>query len=150
MPECAAMRFKLLLIYAMCFGVAACGEVLSPPTPPLLKAATSTGGAIFSCEDFQMFRVTPESASHSPEIDQRLRQSFPAGTPALDLRRSLVRQGFALQGACVADRSIQWAKFRQQGGNGITVFPAFSTVYWKEDDAGNIEWATGDIHFTGL
>lgn len=150
LPQVPAMRSKLLLTYMMCFGAAACGAPLSPPTPPLLNDATSTGGTSFSCEPGHGAGSTPETASHSPEINERLKQSFPSGTPALDLRRSLVLQGFELQGSCSPDRSIQWAIFKQRGGNGITAFPAFATIYWKENRAGKIDWAMGDIQFTGL
>jgi len=62
----------------------------------------------------------------------------------------LVQQMFVLQGRCPADPETQWALFKQQGGNGITSFPAFATVYWKENRDGKVYWAMGDIHFTGL
>lgn len=127
-----------------------CSGAVSPPLPPLAVGATTTGGSNFLCEPGPEQGSTPATASHSPEINQRLVRDFPPGSPAVLLRRSLVRQGFTMHGFCSPDHRVQWAEFRQRGGNGITAMPAFVTVYWKEDGAARLVWATGDIAFTGL
>lgn len=140
----------LVLATLACSALNGCGEPLRPRLPPLLQGASTTGGSNFLCEQGQGQGSTPETASHSPEIVQRLRQDFPQGTLAARLRAALSRQGFAIHDACSPDRSISWAEFRQRGGNGITRMAAFGTVYWKEDKAGRLVWTTGDIAFTGL
>ena len=61
----------------------------------------------------------------------------------------LTQQGFLLHRSCSTDGSVSWAEFRQSGG-GIGATPMFGTVYWKENAAGRIVWATGDVSFTGL
>ena len=130
-----------------------CVEPLDPPLPALLEGARSTGGSNSLCEPDAFDGIggtTPETASHSPEIVQRLNRDFPPGVPAEQLRQSLVIQGFVIHDACSSDGSVSLAVFRQRGGNGITSFPAFGTVHWKKDEAGRIIWVTGDIHFTGL
>ena len=128
----------------------ACSEAVSPPLPSLAIGATTTGGSNSLCEPGYEQGSTPETASHSTEINQRLNRDFPPGSPAVLLRRSLVRQGFQLNGACSPDHSVWLATFRQRGGNGITAFPAFVSVYWKEDSAARIVWASGDVAWTGL
>jgi len=128
----------------------ACSEAVSPPLPSLAAGATTTGGSNFLCEPGNKQGSTPETASHSPEINQRLKRDFPPGSPAVLLRRSLIRQGFKLEGACSPDHSVWLATFRQRGGNGITAFPAFVSVYWREDAAARLIWASGDVAWTGL
>jgi hypothetical protein len=127
-----------------------CGEPLNPPLPPLLEGASTTGGSNFLCEQGPERGSTPETASHSPEIVQRLRHDFPTGSQASNLRAVLLRQGFSVHDACSPDKSVSWAEFRQRGGNGITAMAAFGTVYWKQDGNGRLIWTTGDIAFTGL
>jgi len=142
------MRSKVIL--ALISLTAACGSPLTPATPPLLEAAHSTGGTIFQCDGMRIPTLSPDVPSYSPEINERLRRFYSRGKPAAALRRMLVQQGFVLQGRCSAEPETQWALFKQQGGNGITSFPAFATVYWKENRNGKVYWAMGDIHFTGL
>jgi hypothetical protein len=143
-------RLKTLFTLAASIASGGCGAPLSPPLPPLLEGAHSTGGSNSLCEPGGRHGSTPETASHSPEIALRLRREFPPGTPAARLREALARQGFRLHEPCSPDGSIRWAEFRQSGGNGITAMAAFGIVYWKENDAGRLVWATGDISFIGL
>lgn len=128
----------------------ACSEAVSPPLPSLAIGATTTGGSNSLCRPDYEQGSTPATASHSPEINQKLNRDFPPGSPAILLRRSLVRQGFQMHGPCSPDRSISVATFRQRGGNGITSFPVFVSAYWKEDGGGRLVWASGDIAWTGL
>ena len=128
----------------------ACSEAVSPPLPTLATGATTTGGSNSLCRPDYGQGSTPATASHSPEMNQRLNRDFPPGSKAVLLRRSLVRQGFQLNGACSPDHGVWLATFRQRGGNGITSFPAFVSVYWKEDGDARLVWASGDIAWTGL
>lgn len=145
------MAMKSIVTLALvCSALSACGESLSPPLPPLLKGATSTGGANFLCAQGQGQGSTPDTVSHSPEMVQRLEREFPVGSQASELRNALSRQGFVIHDACSPDKSISWASFSQTGGNGITVMAAFGKVHWKEDEAGRIVWTTGDTAFRGL
>jgi hypothetical protein len=145
------MEFRTLIAaLTLCFALSACGDPVSRPLPPLLQGASTTGGTNSLCERRQGKGSTPETASHSPEIVQRLRRDFPVGSAAAKLREALSRQGFSIHDACSPDKSVSWAEFRQSGGNGITAMPAYGTVYWKQDQAGRLVWATGDIAFTGL
>jgi hypothetical protein len=121
-----------------------------PPLPPLLQGASTTGGSNFLCEQGQGQGSRPETASHSPEIVQRLRRNFPVGSSATKLREALSHQGFSIHLACSPDKSIGWAELRQHGGNGVTAMPAYGTIYWKQNQAGRLVWTTGDIAFTGL
>ena len=145
-----AMSSRLVPALISVVAIASCGEPLKPPLPALMEAAHSTGGTNSLCEPSLAEGSTPETASHSPEMVQRLKRSFPVGTPASKLREELVQQGFQLEKACSPDGSVSLAWFRQSGGNGITTMPAFGSVYWKADASGNLIWVTGDIAFTGL
>ena len=143
---------KLGAVVVLAASTAACewGEPVTPPLPPLLQGARTTGGSNSLCEGGERPGSTPETASHSPEVVQRLRRHFPPGTSAARLREELERQGFEVHEGCSPDGSIGWAQFRQSGGNGITVMAGHGTVYWKEDQAGRIVWATGDVGYTSI
>jgi hypothetical protein len=143
------MALKTFVGLATALGLCACSKP-SPPLPPLLEGATTTGGTTELCGQGRGQGSTPETASHSPEIVQRLRHDFPAGTSASRLRTALERQGFSIHDACSPDKMVSWAEFRERGGNGITAMAAYGTVYWREDAAGRIVWTTGDIAFAGL
>jgi hypothetical protein len=145
------MHFRTLLALAgACLALSACGESVSPPLPPLLQDASAGGGSNFLCEPGSALGSTPETASHSPQIVERLRRDFPPGTQAKKLRAVLVQQGFRLHIACSPDGSVSWAEFTQKGGDGITAMAASGMVYWKEDRSGRLVWATGNIGFRGL
>ena len=144
------MAFRTLTAVLASCVLGACGDAVSPPLPPLLQGASTTGGSNFLCEQGRGPGSSPETASHSPEIVQRLRRDFPVGSSATRLREVLSGQGFSIHDACSHDKSVSWAEFRQNGGNGITAMPAFGTVYWKQDQAGRLVWTTGDIAFTGI
>jgi hypothetical protein len=141
---------RALAILSLLLAPSACGEAPTPPLPPLLEDATTTGGSIALCEADGGVGSTPDTASHSPEIVARLKRAFPPGSAAADLRRSLRRQGFALHDRCSRDGSVSWAEFRQRGGDGVTSMAALGTVFWREDPAGRLVWTTGDIAFRGL
>jgi hypothetical protein len=144
------MWLRLFSYFVCVCTIASCGEPLKPALPALMKSAHTTGGSNTLCEPGSGESSTPEMASHSPEMVQRLNYNFPVGTSASKLREWLVQQGFTLSEPCSPDGRISWAWFRQSGGNGITTMPAFGKVFWKEDGSGKLVWVTGDIGFTGL
>jgi hypothetical protein len=115
-----------------------------------MESAHTNGGSNSLCKPGSGEGSTPETASYSPEMAKRLKRLFPVGTTSKNLRDWLLKQGFTLNGPCSSDGSISWAWFRQSGGNGITVMPAFGSIYWKEDASSKLVWVTGDIGFTGL
>jgi hypothetical protein len=133
------------------FALAGCAANLSP-LPPLLQGASSTGGSKFLCQPqpVEWGGSTPETASHSPEIVERLSRDFPPGTSASRLRESLLGQGFTIHEACSPDGRVSWAEFMQRGGHQMWAPAAFGTVHWKEDGAGRLIWTTGDIQFAGI
>ena len=147
------MRLRTLLTL-FSISLTSCGEPLDPPLPPLLQGASSTGGSNFLCEPDLVSEgvegTTPDTVSHSTEIVGRLNSAFPRGSLAKLLRQSLADQGFEIHDACSPDGSVSFPIFRQRGGNGITSYPAFGTVFWREDELGRLVWSTGDIAFTGL
>jgi hypothetical protein len=126
----------------------------TPPLPPLLRDATTTGGANFLCETDEFREAmgegsTPETASHSPEISARLEHSFPVGSDGSALRDALLAQGFEML-ECAPDPTIHIARFDQTGGNGVTTMSAMGIVFWKTDADGKIVWTIGDISYRGL
>jgi hypothetical protein len=90
---------------------------------------------------------SPEALS--PELNQRLRQQFPAGSSGDRLAQTLTVQGFQGLAACEADPSIRRAQFRGRTGDPI-VPEVFSVVAWKEDAKGGIVWTKGLVAYTGL
>lgn len=69
----------------------------------------------------------------------------------MELRTTLLRQGFTIHDGCSVDKSVSWAEFRQRRSNGLSSYQAmFGTVYWKQDATGRLIWATGDVAYTGL
>jgi len=139
-----------LAIAAACLVLSGCGQALDE-LPPILIGATTTGGSNFLCEGDNERGSSLETASHSPEIVERLRVNYPPGSPASKLRTSLLRQGFTIHDGCSADKSVSWAEFRQRRSNGFAIYQAvFGTVYWKQDAVGRLIWTTGDVGYTSL
>jgi hypothetical protein len=129
--------------------VAACSSP-SPPLPPLLQDATTTGGTNALCDPGVLEPgsqgTTPDSVSHSPEIVSRLERDFPSGSRSEDLRTSLIQMGFKM----IPCEGSLAARFDQTGGNGVTSMRATAIIIWKADAEGQIVWTTGDIAYTGL
>jgi hypothetical protein len=135
---------------AACLALSGCGQAVEE-LPQILIGATTTGGSNSLCEGGNDHGSSTETASHSPEIVERLRADFPAGSPASKLRTNLLRQGFIIHDGCSVDKSVSWAEFQQRRSNGVATYQAaFGTVYWKQDPAGRVIWAHGDIAYTGL
>jgi hypothetical protein len=139
-----------LPLIAACLALSGCGQAVEE-LPEILIGATTTGGSNSLCEGGNDHGSPTETASHSPEIVERLRADYPAGSPASKLRTTLLRQGFIIHDGCSFDKTVSWAEFRQRRSNGVATYQAaFGTVYWKQDPAGRVIWATGDIAYTGL
>jgi len=123
-----------------------------PPLPALLKNVTAGGGWWGACPP-----VTPEEAraqsgrplALSPELNQRLAQSFPSGSNEKRLSDALNAQGFELLPPCKSDPSIRVAAFNQHGG-GLLFPPLVANVFWKADGAGNIVWTKGFARYVAL
>lgn len=120
---------------------------LDPPTPPLLRHASTTGGwRGMGCPRGPGEPTVKDLAeSGSPEIEDRLARGFPAGSPAFRLQASLIGQGFKTIAPCDADRSIRRATFIQSGGS----YPAYAVVAWKVDAKGDLVWTKAAISFSG-
>lgn len=128
-----------LILMAALGCLAGCQERL----PPLVRGATARGGEGYDCE----MDVAPSSDPRfdfSPEIVERLRRSFPPGSQSAQLRSSLARQGFKLEGPCSPDRSISFAQFRLNKNEVV------ADVYWREDTSGRIIWTFGEVSYTYL
>jgi hypothetical protein len=129
-----------------------CGGPLSQ-IPELVQGAHSTGGENYLCGPYPRgvkygdISTTPETASHSPEINSRLHERFPPGSPSAALRRLLVEEGFQLRGACPPDGRTQFASYAQSGGSGLDQ-RIFATVYWKTDSHDKLVWSSGNIENT--
>jgi hypothetical protein len=142
---------KLLTIAVVVTSVAACSwSSPSPPLPPLIQNARTTGGTNALC-DPGVFEpgsegTTPDTVSHSPEIVSRLKRDYPPGSLSEDLEHALIQMGFKM----IPCRGALAARFDQKGGNGITSMPATAVIIWKADEQGRILWTAGDIAYTGL
>ena len=130
------------------FLIAACSEQ-SPPLPPLLQDATTTGGITDLCEDNDAGPVEPvtnaTTVSHSPEVVERLERDFPRGSKSEDLKAALLQMGFEMQPCSGAFA----ARFDQAGGDETSSTQVTSTIVWKANPDGRIVWTTGDIAYTG-
>jgi len=117
-----------------------------PPLPPLLEGATAGGGWGGTCPDPEtdaLWRNQPLALS--PELDQRLRDAFPAGSSERDLLQTLAAQGFELHPPCESDPTVRFATFRQEGG----LYPLGANVVWQVDSTQTLVWTRGFVWFTG-
>src|SRR6185437_13140796 len=104
---------------------------VQPPTPPLLRDATGHGGWWSGgCPRRTEFGERDADEARSPEIEDRLRKQFPAGSSASELKRALSSQGFTDPNKCETDSSITRMIFRQRGGGLFGPYPAFAVVAW--------------------
>lgn len=115
--------------------------------PPLVKGASDTGGTGYDCATEPAPTSNPE-LDRSPEMIERLRKSFPPGSPSSRLRASLVRQGFTLEGACPRgyprppNPNVSWAQYRRNGNEVV------ANVYWRETPDGRLIWTFADVGYT--
>jgi hypothetical protein len=112
--------------------------------PPLLRGATSVGGQGYECQA-QPSPASDRSLARSPELIERLQTQFPPGSASSQLRTSLVRQGFKLEGLCSrSPGGVNWAQYRQNGNEVV------ANVYWLEGIDGRLVWTFGDVAYTFL
>ena len=129
----------LLLIFS--------AEPLKPPTPPLLVGAGSMRARVHhsGCPPWGDYDL-----QNPGSIEDRVEQTFPAGTPQTEVVSSLRRQGFKVEPACASDPAVTFATFRQSGGGLYGPYPASAVVTWKVDPKGRVIWASGWVAYTGL
>jgi hypothetical protein len=113
------------------------------PLPPLLQGVQAGSGTFGDCPH------SAEQAGGSVELNRRLVAQFPSGTNQARLETALTSQGFEMLGACKSDPDVRIAVFRQQSGGGFT-FDMTAIVFWQADPSGAIQWARGDVIFTGV
>ena len=115
--------------------------------PPLVKGASTTGGTGYNCSSDPPDESDPQ-LDRSPEIIDRLRKSFPPGSPASRLRESLARQGFKTPQPCPRgyprppNANVNWAQYRRNGNEVV------ANVYWRETSDGRIIWTFADVGYT--
>ena len=136
--------FRIMLCLIGCVTITSC----KPPLPPLLEGASTSGGLYGGCP--RAVLVDRKELALSPELDERLRQQFPPGTPARKLSEALVSQGFVLGRPCKEDNSIREANFTKKGDGFYYLFRTDSSVFWKTDERGNIVWTEGFLMFIGF
>lgn len=134
--------------------LAACGELLNPPTPPLLRNVTAQGGwwnggcPPRDAVEARLNAASPEALS--PELTERLVRQFPVGGDAGRLERTLRDQGFQqVRAPCATAPAIRLAEFRQRGGGFYGPYPIFAQVAWEQNGAGRLVWVKGTVAFTG-
>jgi hypothetical protein len=140
----------LVLLGACGAGVCAIDARLVPPTlpPPPLLAGVSAGFGNFSeCSE----RAGGLVRACRPELERRLYQRFPAGSPEAPLAAGLAEQGFGAPTAFPNNPSVHFASYapppRDSGPPPASVY---ATVYWKVDDQGSIVWMHGYVSWLSL
>ena len=114
---------------------------LWPPLPPLLDGATAKYGNWIGCAG---------GDAVSPELEQRLARQFPPGSPESVLVASLAEQHFATPSPCRNDSSVRFSYYLGPKGSKPGRGPVDATVYWKVNDASQIVWTHGYLHFIFL
>jgi hypothetical protein len=123
-----------------------------PALPALLRNVAAGGGLWGACppDPKEETRALPgQTLALSPQLNQRLAQSFPPGSSERGLSDTLSAQGFELLQSCKNDPSIRVAEFSQHGG-GFFSPPIVANVFWKADEAGNIVWTKGFVRYVAL
>lgn len=115
------------------------------PLPPLIVGAHSGGGQ--SACPFADGHP-PSVGDVSPQLQVRLQEQFPSGTPVERLIKELKNQGFGDVLKCEHDPTIQWVGFYKAAGFSLHATTAF--VYWKADASGSLVWTKGYVFFVGL
>jgi hypothetical protein len=121
-----------------------------PPAPPLLQHVTAAGGWSGGCPP----RNNQEAAMRaklgealSPELNRKLAEQFPPGSPAAALARTLTEQRFEPGASCQNDLTIHSAVF--SGPTRGAIFNIHAVVYWKTDNE-TLVWTKGFVAFDGL
>lgn len=115
--------------------------------PPLLKGASSAGGWEGGCPRPPEYADLPLALS--PELNARLTNQFPKGSPETGLVAELRRNGFTMSAPCAEDSTIHKATFTEpQHWYGV-FFPTSASVYWRIDPGKNLVWTMGFVDHTG-
>lgn len=147
-----ALAFLLISVVAVLVALSLGSRQPKPPLPPLLKNASAKGGLWGACpSDAKGDAGVPEARplALSPELNQRLAQTFPVGSSEARLVEALRQQGFEMLPPCHSDPSVRAAAFTQHGG-GVLSYPLTASVFWKVDNSGNVVWTKGFVRYTGL
>jgi hypothetical protein len=138
------VKFKILFLFNLLFltgiFINSCKAL-----PLLLRNASSPGGYADGCPRPKWDSTSPLAVS--PEINERLRRSFPPGTPARKLSAELIKEGFSIDAPCTDDNTIKIASYTEKH---YFLYQAYANIYWKVDSSGNIVWAEGFIEYEGL
>ena len=132
------------LFTLMLLPVLGCLPACQDDLPPLIRGATTgVGGIAYDCGR-DAIPLSESTLSRSPEITERLSQTFPPRSSSANLRSSLKEQGFEMMGPCSVDGSVSWAQFRKNGNEVV------ANIYWREDSSGRLVWTFGNVYFTFL
>ena len=117
------------------------------PPPPLLAGAGGGFGNFSECSE----RVGGACPGVSPELERRLYQRFPAGSPEAALVTVLTEQGFEAPTAFPRNPSVHFASYSPPpSDSGPSPASVYATVYWKVDDQGGIVWMHGYVRWLSL
>ena len=119
----------------------------SSPLPPILQGASSASGWSDGCP--QPAGDVKMPLALSPELDARLHERYPPGTPASKLVSDLHNWQFVDSKSCANDPTVQSAYYDEPKGP-LTFYSMFANVYWKVDTGGRIVWTEGFVAFSGL
>ncbi len=134
---------KCVIAVVLTLTVASCDSTL----PPILRGASAGGGWASDCPQPANWPKSPEALS--PELDARLREQFPPGTPADTLVTNLKGWHFEIAESCSEDPSIKRAHYQEPEG-WIVFMPMTANIYWKVGQDGSIVWTKGFVAFAGL
>lgn len=148
-------RYQQILEIGLALGMSAATSGCSsptPPLPPLLENVSAGGGWWGACppesvDEARLRQTMPLAVS--PELNQRLNQSFPPGVSEVALLEVLKNWGFTVLPPCPGDSSIRAAAFVQHGG-GVFSSAMTANVFWKVDPERNIVWTKGFVRYAGL
>lgn len=123
------------------------------PLPGLVADADSGGGPIMKgCPIAPGGPPAPTlggPSSTSADIDRRLKEHFPPGTPQILLVQYLKERGFRIQPPCPGYPNIRSAFFTD-----ITLLSPIkytsAAVYWKHDASGRVVRAWGFVDYGPL
>lgn len=140
----------LAILGACGAGVYTVGARFVPMTlqpPPLLAGASSGFGNFSDCSE----RVGGPCPGVSPELERRLYQRFPAGSPETALVAGLAEQGFEAPTAFPNNPSVHFASYAPPpSDSGPPPASVYATVYWKVDDQDGIVWMHGYVRWLSL
>jgi hypothetical protein len=125
------------------------GPMLHPAAPPLLQHVTAGGGYFGACppKNSEEAAQRAKSGEALSELNQRLAQQFPPGSPEQLLVRSLSEQGFTPLEPCENDATVRRAHFTGPVRGGI--FDVNAVVYWKTQND-TLVWTKGFVSFNGF